>query len=65
VGGPPTPPVSFYFIIFLIIQGIALFRTGNIEGGIACFREAVRINPNYIHAKNNLNQVLMMQKQNK
>jgi len=45
--------------------GIALFRTGNIEGGIACFREAVRINPNYIHAKNNLNQVLMMQKQNK
>jgi len=29
VGGPPTPPVSFYFIIFLIIQGKGL------NGGIS------------------------------
>jgi Flp pilus assembly protein TadD len=45
--------------------GVDLFDKGNTEGAIAHFRKALRINSDYIHAKNNLKKILMMQQQNK
>ncbi len=42
---------------------VALIRKGNIEGAIAHFREALRINPGHVNAKINLEKALMVQQQ--
>jgi len=44
---------------------VALFSRGNIEGAIAHFRKALQINPDNIHAKNNLERLLITQQQSK
>ena len=38
---------------------------GDIKGAIACFREAIQINPDYILANNGLKKALMIQQQNR
>ena len=39
---------------------VALFRKGDIDKAIDHFREALRIRPDYVNAKNNLRDVLIM-----
>ncbi|MFC1896179.1 tetratricopeptide repeat protein [Thermodesulfobacteriota bacterium] len=42
---------------------IALSHKGDIDGAIEHFRKALQINPNYIHARNNLKRALMRKEQ--
>jgi tetratricopeptide (TPR) repeat protein len=44
------------------VRGINLAETGKWDEAIACFREAVRLRPNYADALNNLGNVLYFQK---
>ncbi|RKZ91848.1 MAG: hypothetical protein DRQ43_09635, partial [Gammaproteobacteria bacterium] len=44
--------------------GVAMARTGNFEGAVTHFREALRIKPDYIQAENLLNEILKLQQQN-
>jgi len=45
--------------------GVALFRKGNIIETINHLKEALRIKPDYVDAKNNLDKILTLQKENK
>jgi len=38
--------------------GTAIYRNGNIEGAIEDIRKAIKINPDYGHAKNNLKKII-------
>jgi Flp pilus assembly protein TadD len=56
----PAPPTDAARV--QNVRGIALARDGRWDEAIACFREAVRLRPDYTDAHNNLGNVLYFQK---